>query len=202
MKKILQRIYNLLRRDARSRRITELVLPRLPADKAEILDLGCGTGDLGAALQELRPDLKFMGLDVYPPPKSKILRALYDGVTIPYPDEFFDYSMLITVLHHTDDYIRVLKEALRVAKKGIILLDHQYTTRWDWLTVAFIDSPGNIPFDRYTPYNFKTRREWVQIFEQLHLREIHYDDRLYLFGKLMDPLFGRRLHFISVLEKQ
>jgi len=109
--------------------------------------------------------------------------------------------MLITVLHHTDDYVPVIAEALRVARKGIILLDHQYNNWFEWLMLAIIDWPGNVPFGVYTPFNFKTREEWRSTFRQLHLNETKYEDKLYLFGKLLNPILGRRMHFLSILQK-
>lgn len=200
MKQFVQRLYDLLLRGRRLRKLTGIMLPYLP-DKGDILDLGCGNGDFAAALMQQRPGINFTGLDIFPVPHSKIPRFTYDGINIPYPDEHFDYVMLITVLHHTDDYVPVLQEAQRVAKKGLIILDHQYFSRIDWLTLAFIDWPGNVPFGVYTPFNFKTRPEWVELFKQLKLKETLHNDKIYLFGKIFDSLLGKRMHFVSTLEK-
>ena len=127
---------------------------------------------------------------------------MYDGKNIPYSDNYFDYVMLITVLHHTDDYIPVLKEAMRVSRKGLIIFDHQYKSYFEWLTLCFIDWPGNVPFGVYTPFNFKKRVEWKYIFETLNLREINYKDRVYVYGKYLDFILGKDLHFVSILEKK
>ncbi len=179
----------------------QIMLPCMP-EGGDILDLGCGHGDLAASLMKARPALRFTGLDVYPLENSLIPRQLYDGVTIPYPDAHFDYVMLVTMLHHTDDYVPVLKEACRVARKGLLVFDHQYFNRLDWATLAVIDWPGNVPFGVYTPFNFKTRAEWLQLFRSLRIKEVYHSDRVFLYGKILDFLFGRRLHFVSALAKE
>ena len=200
MEKIIQTLYNIFLRRRRIRKLTSILLPYLPTE-GTVLDLGCGNGDLASALSHARSRLHFTGLEMYPLAVSIIERFTYNGTRVPYPDASFDYVMIITVLHHTDDYNILMNEARRVARKAIIIVDHQYRTRWDWLMLAIIDWPGNVPFGVYTPYNFKKRLEWVDLFAQAKMKEIRYDDRLYMFGKYADFLFGRQLHFISLLEK-
>jgi ubiquinone/menaquinone biosynthesis C-methylase UbiE len=159
MKVLLQWLYNNTLRKRRLKKITTILSRYLPED-GHILDLGCGDGALSNALKTQLPNIQFTGLDINPAPSSDIPILVYDGNIIPYPDQHFDYVMLITVLHHTDDYAPVLREAFRVSKKGLFIIDHQYNGILEWLTLAFIDTPGNIPFGVYTPFNFFTRSEW------------------------------------------
>lgn len=202
MLKLLQKLYNATLRRRRLKKLAALLSPAVPPNGL-VLDLGCGNGDLAAAIKANIPGLNITGIDVMMQTgQTSVPVQVYDGKTIPFPDASFDHVMLITVLHHTDDYIPVIREALRVARKGIILLDHQYSNWFDWLMLAIIDWPGNVPFGVYTPFNFKTRKQWQEIFTQLNLKEERYDDRLQLFGKGMDFLFGRRMHFLSILAKQ
>ena len=201
MKKFFQSLYNFFLRNRRLRRMTAILEPCMPRD-GHILDLGCGNGDLASALKERVPHLSFTGLEVSPQiSRSAIPIFAYDGSSIPYGDDSFDYVMLITVMHHTDDYVPLMKEARRVAREGIILLDHQYAGKLEWMTLAFIDWPGNVPFGVYTPFNFKTRPEWQALFKQLRLEETYYNDSLYMFGKLFDLALGKKMHFISLLKK-
>jgi len=192
--------YNFLLRGRRLRKLTEILLPIVP-EAGHILDLGCGNGDLAAALQARRPGLVFTGVDVPSARVCKIPCTFYDGSKIPFPDASFDYVMLITVLHHTDDFRPILKEARRVARKGIILHDQKYSTRLDWLKLAIIDWPGNVPFGVYTPYNYKTRPEWLALYAELDLQERNFNDDIHFFGWFLNPILGQRLHFVSILDK-
>jgi SAM-dependent methyltransferase len=173
------------------------------SENSLVLDLGCGNGDLAVAIKENLPGLSITGIDVMRRAvETTVPIKVYDGKTIPFANDSFDYVMLITVLHHTDDYVPVIQEALRVSRKGIILLDHQYNNFFEWLMLAIIDWPGNVPFGVYTPFNFKTRSEWIALFKQLQIEETLYNDRLYLFGNILNPVLGRQMHFLSVLSKQ
>lgn len=182
-------------------KITKILLPYIPTN-ASILDVGCGDGSLAQSLKKKLPNIQITGIDTLKRENEKIKVILYDGKNIPFESESFDYLMLITVLHHCDDYLPVLKEAKRVAKKGIIIFDHQYKNRFEYLMLCLIDIPGNIPFGVYTPFNFKTRKQWLDMFNNLNLLETKHSDKVYLFGKFFNFLFGRKMHFVSVLNKQ
>lgn len=201
MRGFLRWLYNVVRRRGRVQRLTKVLLPYLP-EQGTILDLGCGSGDVTVALKAARPQLSFTGIDVFPPAgRADVALTVYDGKHVPYGDESYDWVMLTTVLHHTDDYRPLLAEARRVAREGIIILDHQYANRLDWLTLAFIDWPGNVPFGVYTPFNYSTREQWLALFGELGLKESRHQNSIAHFGPLLSPLLGRNLHFVSVLEK-
>lgn len=202
MRNILRWLYDVSWRFRRVERLARIVLPYLP-EEGNVLDLGCGRGDLTMALKAARPQVSFTGLDVLPHPvRAGVALAVYDGEHVPYGDASFDWVMLITVLHHTDDYRLLLAEARRVARKGIIILDHQYTNWIDWLTLAFIDWPGNVPFGVHTPFNFSTRGQWLALFGELGLKESRHEDGVAHFGPALAPLLGRNLHFVSVVEPE
>lgn len=201
MNKILQWLYDVSLRRGRVERLSKILLRYLP-EEGTVLDLGCGKGDLMMALKAARPRLSFTGLDVVPQAsRGGVAVAAYDGEHVPYGEASFDWVMLVTVLHHTDDCHLLLAEARRVARKGIIILDHQYESRLDWLTLAFIDWPGNVPFGVYTPFNFNTRGQWLALFAELKLKESLHEDGVAHFGPILAPLLGRNLHFVSVVEK-
>ena len=201
MTRILRWLYDVSLRRGRVERLSKILLEYLP-ERGTVLDLGCGSGDVTLALKAARPRLSFTGLDVVPhTPREGLSVAAYDGEHVPYGDASFDWVMLVTVLHHTNDCRLLLAEARRVAKKGIIILDHQYKSRLDWLTLALIDWPGNVPFGVYTPFNFNTRDQWLAVFDELNLTESRHEDGVPHFGPMLAPLLGRNLHFVSVVEK-
>lgn len=47
--------------------------------------------------------------------------VLYDGYNLDYPDNYFDISCCVDVIEHVEDFDKLIKEMLRVSKKGIFL---------------------------------------------------------------------------------
>lgn len=93
----------------------------------KILDYGSGQGGTSLAFSEAGANVT--GIDI----ESELVRissvlvsgknnpptfSLYDGSTIPFPDNSFDAVISISVLEHVDDPVKYLREALRVLKKG------------------------------------------------------------------------------------
>jgi SAM-dependent methyltransferase len=89
---------------------------------ARLLDLGCGEGfvgdaaarDLGAAV-DLADVLDF----------NRTARPLrrFDGVHLPVPDRAYDATLLVYVLHHAADPDALLREARRVTRGPILILE-------------------------------------------------------------------------------
>src|SRR3989337_138881 len=46
---------------------------------------------------------------------------IYDGKKLPFQNETFDISLLIAVLHHCNEPLQVLDEAIRVSSKKIVI---------------------------------------------------------------------------------
>lgn len=78
-------------------------------------------------------------------PKIKRVQ-LYDGYRLPYTDNYFDIITCVDVLEHVEDYDKLVKELLRVSKRGV-----------------FFSTPNRRP--EYTnsdgtPKNYWHLREW------------------------------------------
>lgn len=72
--------------------------------------------------------------------------GLYDGYRLPFPDASFDLLTCVDVLEHVEDYDRLLREMLRVTRRGV-----------------FLSTPNRRP--EYmnpdgSPTNYWHRREW------------------------------------------
>jgi ubiquinone/menaquinone biosynthesis C-methylase UbiE len=109
-----------------SRRVQTLcehLVELIPAN-SHVLDVGCGNGLLAHCLQEQRPDLTVCGIDVLLQPKCYIPIERFDGTVIPYADASFDVVTFVDVLHHADDPMGLLREAVRVTRKTLIIKDH------------------------------------------------------------------------------
>lgn len=90
-----------------------------------LLEVGCGTGHFTRWFAQL--GLHVVGLDASPAMlKQARLRngtsyLLGDARALPFEDQQFDLVALITTLEFVADPIQVLREAMRVARKGLLL---------------------------------------------------------------------------------
>lgn len=179
--------------------LSALLAEAIPAD-GRVLDLGCGDGRIAGRLMERRPDLTVEGVDVFVRPVTHIPVTPYDGQTLPFADGSFDYVVIVDVLHHTDDPAAVLTEATRVARRGIVIKDH---LREGWLagpTLRLMDWVGNRGHDVRLPYNYLDRAQWAKALDRAGLAVSTWRDRLALYPLPFDWVFGRRLHFVALLE--
>jgi SAM-dependent methyltransferase len=179
------------------------VLARAIADalpeNARILDIGCGSGNLAAAIMELKPSISIQGIDVLVRPETAIPVRHYDGETIPWPDGSFDYALFVDVLHHTDDPAHLLAEAKRVSKHGIVIKDHFRDGVLADQTLRFMDWFGNAQHGVRLPYNYLSSAEWHRIWGDLGLSVERLSERLGLYAPPFTWLFDRRLHFVARL---
>lgn len=122
----------------------------IPIDKFRILDLGCGNGRSTRILLDfgLKPD-QLSGLDLR---SGAIQRAkqlcptidyqVYDGNLIPYPDRFFNWIQLTTVLSSIKDPSHrknLVNSALKKLKKNGFLFYYDIVTANDFAGGDIID---------------------------------------------------------------
>lgn len=143
--------------------ILSMVAPNVKGFKTG-LDYGCGDGKLAKRLEEVT-GCKFIGLD---PVKRKEVSIPTIQSTKSIPDNHFDLVIIIDVLHHTEDYAPILKEAVRVSKSRVIIKDHHYETLLDHANLCAADYWGNNPYGVSLPYNFKTMDEWKALLGNIY----------------------------------
>jgi SAM-dependent methyltransferase len=198
-KAMLGSIHGKLVFNRRVKRLAAAIAERLPRD-ARVLDVGCGSGDLAVLVMQLRPDVRIEGIDVLVRPETAIPVHEYDGARIPFGDNEFDAAIVIDVLHHTDDPAAILAEIARVAP-CVIIKDHLRDGIAAGPTLRFMDWVGNAAHGVRLPYNYLSRREWQQIWSQLHLGSSAFVTRLGLYPRPFSWLFDRGLHFVAILSR-
>jgi SAM-dependent methyltransferase len=101
-----------------------------------ILDVGCGTGHLCAAVLASCADAEIHGVDISPAyveyakrlyPMPAIRFAVGDACRLEYPDAFFDGVLSMLVLHFVSRPQAAIAEMVRVAKPGATVA----ATVWD-----------------------------------------------------------------------
>lgn len=138
-------LQELLRRRAVKK--VERILPALDAfagDKEafRVLDLGAGEGYVGAALQR-RTGAAVVLADVVDLNRTSLPHTVYDGQTLPWKDGRFDVTMLYFVLHHCADPQRVMQEALRVSRRGVVVVESTYTRAGQRRLLRVLDRGAN-----------------------------------------------------------
>jgi SAM-dependent methyltransferase len=183
----------------RVRTIRQHLVEMIPQDAA-VLDVGCGDGLIDRMILEARTDLSVQGIDISLRPQVHISAARFDGTAIPHPDKSFDVVMFLDVLHHTLDPIILIGEARRVARKCILIKDHNCTGIGAGPILRFMDWIGNAPHGVVLTYNYWPERRWLEAFAQLNLTVAEYRSALGLYPIPASWIFERSLHFIARLD--
>lgn len=92
-----------------------------------VLDVGCATGGMYAALRDLIGDIHYTGVDVSAPmirrARERFPQAQFefvDGKKLPFPDASFDVVISFGVLHMILNWRELLAECFRLTKKSFL----------------------------------------------------------------------------------
>ncbi len=157
---------------------------------AGILDIGSGYGTVTEVLRD--NGFEVTAVDVEDQSVQPELKPLvYDGEALPFPSRSFNFSLLLTVLHHTPEPAKVLAEAARVGEK-VLVIEDVYRNKLQQYLTYFTDSLLNFEF-RGHPHSNKSRDGWKQCCETLGLEfEVIRSDRFLLFFRQETYLITKR----------
>lgn len=148
--------------------IVQNVMPHVRA-RQRIVEIGAGNGLVAQRLHEAT-GADFTLLDVVDYNKSKLPMQLYDGRALPFADNSFDLAMLVFVLHHNPDPRPVMREALRVARGGVLVVENDVRGVVKRPVTRIIDSFEFVRRGVPRCYFTKSSDEWRQMFEGLPAR--------------------------------
>jgi SAM-dependent methyltransferase len=120
------------------RRLEYWLRRKLPAERARVLDAGCGTGGFIRHLEAGGRDWELTGLDLSPVAcelaRQRTQVKIREGslTTMPFWDDSYDGIVTGDVLYHIDDVPRVLGEFARCLKPGGVLVLNEPAYRWLW----------------------------------------------------------------------
>lgn len=154
-----------------------------PGEK--ILDYGAGTCMFSKVFTDRGYKVTSVDVRAYSY-YSDIQPIIYDGKTLPFPDKSFDTCILMAVLHHTQDPEAVLREAIRVSKKLIILEDVISSPLQKYYTYI-IDSIMNKEFFGH-PHTNKDDTAWKNIFSKYKLT-LHKSEFMNTYGYLLNGIY-------------
>jgi ubiquinone/menaquinone biosynthesis C-methylase UbiE len=130
---------------------------------SRVLDIGGGWGFYAEPLARRGHHLTV--LDVVKPGFQKAPVVVYPGGRFPFEDKVFDASMMITMLHHTPDPAAIVREAVRVTRRRIIVVEDIYRSAAGRIWTILRDQIYNFEFFGH-PCQFKKREEWLALFER------------------------------------
>ncbi len=117
----------------RARRLTRRIAVHFPSS-GRIADIGSGTGH-NAQMWRQQPGLTVDEFDVADLHWVGDGPTLFDGSVIPAPEADYDVATLLFVLQYPADPLSLLREAKRISKGRVIVLQSTYESTWGrfWL---------------------------------------------------------------------
>jgi SAM-dependent methyltransferase len=146
------------------------------AQATSLLDIGVGPGLALQHVIQQNPHLTCAGVDVRDMrlPDVEIPLQVYDGHTLPFTKNQFDISLLLYVLHHCQDPLRLLDETIRVTRQKIILIEEFDLPGADEISLDLTERQSHralgIPPD--LPYQLFDRPEFESMLQGRNLIEL------------------------------
>jgi hypothetical protein len=166
-----------------------------------ILDYGAGTGLISrwlAARVGARPTLA--DLVEYPNRRREFpFLEMEDPFSVPAGDGAFEVVMLLFALHHNryEEQGKVLSEAVRLARRRLIVLEDTPAGRVDRVFNTLWDKVLNLRHGVPTPCAFRTVEEWLAVFLEHGLVPVHVETY-----RPMWPSLKTYHHTLFVLERE
>ena len=138
----------------------------IPSSSADVLDLGCGRGEIASALQSL--GFMVVGADLSIPNRARERNAsvtwkeLNGDQELPFPDEEFDFIFTKSVIEHQREPELFLSECFRILKTGGRLL--VLTPDWVRNKSRFFDDHTHVtPFTKISLTNILSLAGFDQV---------------------------------------
>lgn len=182
----------------RVQRLSMLLADLMPSG-ARCLDVGSGSGKVGSAILERRPDIALHGIDIALRDGAAIPTKAFNGATIPEADGSYDVVQFVDVLHHVNDPATLLLEATRVTRRFVLIKDHLLEGILAGATLRLMDRVGNRRFGVPLPFNYLPQREWDRLFQSVNLSLDVWSSALGLYPWPASIVLDRSLHFVARL---
>jgi len=186
--------------ESRLRELVRRIIPHLrPHDR--VLDVGCGSGLLGAALlaaSDCPPDVQVEGLERMGRGDEPIRVHVYGGGAMPFEDDQYDVVIVADVLHHEQNPDELLAECARVSRRLVVVKDHQRAGPLAQWRISLIDWAANAGYGVKCLYRYNTPEEWLAQRERLAAEVVEELNGMRLYPPVVDQLFGGRLQYMGV----
>jgi SAM-dependent methyltransferase len=179
-----------------------------------LLDVGCGNGFISGMSKPRFSEIQLMDVVNYVDPSVELPYAAYkEGAPFSLGRQF-DTVILLTVLHHANDPMTLLRESWKSTKGRLLIIESvfgvhsqppsghyelaQHETSDQIAYAVFVDWLYNriLNDDIPVPYNFTTPEKWSQVFEDGEMRVAN------TINLGQDIEIAPELHFLFVLERE
>lgn len=187
---------------SRLRELVRRIVPLL-REGDRVLDVGCGVGALGRAIMDdpaCPAGVEVTGLERFARGGEPIPVIAYDGVAFPMGDGAFDVVIVADVLHHEQDPDRLLRECGRVARRAVIVKDHQRRGVLAQQRISFMDWAANAPYGVECLYRYNTAQGWREQFGRVGLPVREEVRSMRLYPPVVNLVFGGGLQYMAVLD--
>ncbi|MFH1656968.1 MAG: class I SAM-dependent methyltransferase [bacterium] len=169
----------------------EFILP-----DAKILDVGCDSGIIAKTFADCF-STEVSGTDIEDNRIVPIPFKVAAEDELPFPDNSFDIILINYVLHHSQNPLKILREAKRVSRQRIIIYEDLPAGFWAKMRCWLHQTTYNIFFKgERKKFSFKTEKEWIKLFDELELTVLK-SSRASVRFDLFDPVKRN----LFVLEK-
>ncbi len=149
-----------------------------------VLDVGCGNGKFGAVIAK-KYQAEVRGVDVVDYADANIAMDLYDGHHLPFEDGSFDVVVMAFMLHHVKHQDKIIDEAIRCSRRGLIIYEDTYFSPWQRLFTIWNDFYSNMAVGLIKitkglegkgilgmplPFTFRSVKGWHSYFAQKSLK--------------------------------
>lgn len=160
-------------------------------DDLKVLDIGCGDMQIIYELKNKLPEYLFKGIDVFKLPENFVSDAYwqnyacFDGINIPFEDNYFDVVLLIDVLHHiqVEKQLPLLTEIKRVAK-FVIIKDHFEYGFFSRQMLRLMDLAGNWAYGVRIPKKYFTKTSFASFLSIANCKKIKMIEGINLYQHL------------------
>jgi len=157
----------------RTGKILKRIAPHIPT-AVSVLDIGAGNGLIAEGLAR-RKGAEMTLIDVIDWNLGDLPLVLYDGGRVPFEDKQFEMALLIDVIHHCEDESSIVREALRVARK-VLVVEEAHRNRWvlGWTNIS--DNLQYILYGMPLGVHHRDHSEWMEFFNESS-RKVRVVDR-------------------------
>ncbi|MDB4957875.1 MAG: uncharacterized protein JWO36_5444 [Myxococcales bacterium] len=148
----------------RADRLAAAIVDLAPPARS-MLDIGSSDGVLARTAADRLGITDVRGVDVKVQPTPAIPVEAYDGRALPFESGRFDLVTICDVLHHAEDPLAVVREAIRVlAPNGaLVIKDHFKWGHWSNGVLLAMDIFGNYKAGVLVTGNYLRAPDWIDL---------------------------------------
>lgn len=198
LRTILRRFHNETISIPRAEKVA-CAISRLAGPNESLLDVGACDGLVASRVGALVGATRVAGVDVLPQPNAHIDVRIYDGRTLPFEEASFDVVTISDVLHHAEDPLGLLSEAVRVSRRAVVVKDHFRFGPISNAVLKAMDQP-NLLIDVHVRGRYFSLPEWLTMVDEANASMVSLEWPLLVHGWPFRLIARPELQFAARLE--